>query len=266
MKMNIQTLVSTINRENVSFLESMNIETEVVVGNQNGQESRRQYDIKGHRVLAINSQAKGLAKNRNLTIENADADICVFADDDIEYYDNYSKIIERAFAETSDADLIIFNLYEEPVKRYIIKKKHRVLGLEFLRYGSVRIAFKRKAVAKIIRFDERFGSGGEIPIGEDTIFLGDCMKKGLKIYAYPNYILRLKPSESTWFRGYDETYFRNKGKMYYRIFGLFSEMIIIQDAVRHRKHYSECANPISVIRFMNNGKKEFRQSCKGKRK
>ena len=125
-----------------------------------------------------------------------------------------------------------------------------------------RIAFKRKSISGVIKFDEKFGAGGEIPIGEDTIFLSDCLKHGLKIYASPDYILRLPPSDSTWFKGYDKEYFFNKGKMYCRIFGKLQYLICLQDAIRHRKQYKECASWFKVYQFMLSGAKEYRMHHK----
>jgi len=255
--MKIQTLVSTVNRDNIDFLKDMKIETDVVIGNQNGQISESVLAYNSQKILLVNSKEKGLAKNRNLTISKSDADICVLADDDIEYCPGYSKTIENAFLKQPDAEIIIFNLYENPIERYVIKDNHRVRGIDFLRYGSVRIAFRRESILGKIRFDERFGAGGEIPIGEDTIFLCDCLRKGIKIYTCPEYILRLKPSESTWFNGYNKEYFINKGKMYKRMFGMCSEIIIIQDAVRHRRQYSSWSGVIGTIRLMNIGKRDF---------
>ena len=38
----------------------------------------------------------------------ADADICLFADDDMVYEDNYVEIIENAFRDNPYADVIVF--------------------------------------------------------------------------------------------------------------------------------------------------------------
>ena len=255
----IEVLVATMNRNNLDFLNSMQIHSDIVVGNQNGRSEKIVESINNHRVLLLNSTQKGLSRNRNLTINNATADICVIADDDIEYCSGYEDIISEAFSKNEDADVIIFNLYENPIERYVIKKTHRVRGIEFLRYGSVRIAFRRSAVAGHISFDEMFGAGGEIPIGEDTIFLSDCLKKGLKIYASPEYILKLTESESTWFDGFTKSYFINKGKMYYRIFGCFHLLMSMQDIVRHKSRYKACGDIKTLLSYMNDGAKEYKR-------
>ena len=40
----------------------------------------------------------------------ATGDICLFADDDMIYVNDYSKLVENAFLENPTADVIIFNL------------------------------------------------------------------------------------------------------------------------------------------------------------
>lgn len=251
----IQTLISTRDQHNINFLDNMNIETDVIIGNQNGGQSSMVIPYHGYNVYLFESTERGLAYNRNMTLEKSSADICVIADDDLKYCVGYSRTIESAFEKYSDADVIIFNLRENPIERYVIKKAHRVRGMEFLRYGSVRIAFRRKSVYGKIFFDNRFGAGSDIPIGEDAIFLGDCQKNHLVIYAVPDYILELPQSESSWFHGYNEAYFFNKGKMYYRIFGWYHWIISLQDLLRHYGKY----NTISRI-------VQFKLMIKGARK
>lgn len=259
----IEVLISTMNRDNLKFIENMNIQTDFVVGNQNGLNQTIEITVNGHHCLLINSDQTGLSKNRNLTIQNASAGICLLADDDITYCEGYKEIVLRAFEKHEDADVILFNLHETPTKRYVIRKEHIVKGLEFLKYGSVRIAFKRESINAKVSFDEQFGSGSMIPIGEDTIFLSDCLKKGLRIVAMPDFILSLQPSESTWFRGYDERYFVNKGKMYYRIFGSLYLIISIQDAYRHRDRYGKACKWTTNVRCMIRGAREYKLANRG---
>ena len=50
-----------------------------------------------------------------------------------------------------------------------------------------------------IYFNQCFGGGTEYSHGEDNLFLTDCLRKGLKIYAYPEYIAKLtEERKSTW--------------------------------------------------------------------
>lgn len=248
----VQVLVSTMNRNTMDFLKKMHITSNVIVGNQNGTNDFYKLKLRNYLVEVYNSNEKGLSRNRNLTLQKATADICLLADDDIIYLKGYEDIIRRSFMENSDADILIFNLIENPVTRYVIRKKFRVNYFNYMRFGSVRIAFKRNSIINAnINFDNRFGSGAEVPLGEDTIFLHDCLKAGLKIYAIPEYILSLtNDRESTWFKGYDESYFINKGKLYKRISKRMAKFLCIQDAYRHKMDYSKFGNWITVYKKM----------------
>lgn len=254
----VEVLISTINQKDLSFVECMNIQTNCVIGNQNGSDRIRYISYGTLKCKLVCSSKKGLARNRNTTIEHSKADICLLADDDITYVDGYEDIIINAFERHRDADVILFNLYEEPIVRYVIKREHRIKGIEFFKYGSVRIAFRRNSIKNKISFDEEFGAGGKIPIGEDTIFLCDCLRSGLKLVAVPEYICKLNPSDSTWFNGYNDAYFINKGKMYYRMFGCWSILFAIQDAYRHRYRYGADRKWIRNVHLMNIGASEYK--------
>ncbi|HBI60270.1 MAG TPA: hypothetical protein DDY31_03495, partial [Lachnospiraceae bacterium] len=115
--MSIQVLISTMDQEDASFLKQMNLQTDAIVGNQNGCDKEVMLLDNGNKIKFICSKEKGLANNRNLTLSKADACICILADDDIQYVNGYAKTIKNAYEKYPDADVIIFNLYEKPQKR-----------------------------------------------------------------------------------------------------------------------------------------------------
>ena len=53
---------------------------------------------KNGKVTYLNMAERGVGKNRNAVLQNATADICVFADDDMTFVDGYPQIVERAFS------------------------------------------------------------------------------------------------------------------------------------------------------------------------
>lgn len=237
--MKMEVLISTYNKNDVSFTEKMNLQSDVVIGNQIKKNKKISLKKNFGDIKIICSNTRGVAYNRNITLDNSSAEICLLGDDDLVYVNNYPSIIVNRFKENPDVDVIVFNLYEPIKKRFIIRKKFRVNHLNYMRFGAVRIAFKRKSILdNKIRFDVRFGPGGEIPIGEDTIFLRDCLASGLKILAVPDYILSLtEERESTWFKGYTENYFLNKGKLFKRLYPRIWPLICMQDLIRHCKLY-----------------------------
>ena len=98
---------------------------------------------------------------------------------------------------------------------------YKVNYLNALRITSWQIAFKKdRIIDKKIKFDEKFGSGTPIGSGEENIFLYDCWKHGLKIKYLPICIGSVAQEKSHWFKGFDEDYFINRGKIIKRLMGV----------------------------------------------
>lgn len=237
--MNIQVLVATMGQRDHSLLQKMHIQSDVIVGNQCDFDSVEKFEYEGNRAVYLNFNEKGVGLNRNNALMRADRDICLFADDDMIYVEGYSKMIENAFLTIPDADVIVFNLYENTPSRYMITRIKRVRFYNCLRYGAARIAIKLKSIREnAIYFNQCFGGGTEHSHGEDSIFLMSCIKAGLKVYAVPIILAELTEERpSTWNEGFTEKYFRDQGKLYYAISHRFWKLLCFQDVIRHRKEY-----------------------------
>lgn len=235
--MRIQVLVAAMHQEDHSLLQKMNIQSAVIIGNQCDKNSVETFDYNGHKVTYLNFAERGVGLNRNNALMRATGDICLFADDDMEYVDDYCGVIQDAFKQLPDADVIIFNLEEEKPTRYVIRKLEKVGYLNYLRYGTARVAFRLKSVRKNgIYFNQCFGGGTEHCHGEDNIFLTDCIKAKLKIYAVPKTIAKLtEERESTWNSGYDEKYLIDQGCLYRAISRRWWKLLCLQDAIRRGK-------------------------------
>jgi hypothetical protein len=239
--MKLQVLVAAMNQTDHSLLDKLNIQSDVIVGNQTDHDSIEHFNYKKYKATYLNFNERGVGLNRNNALMRADADICLIADDDMVYVDHYPEIVINAFQNLPHADIIIFNLAEKESTRYVIKKIAKVGYLNYLRYGTARIAFKLSSIRKNgIFFNQCFGGGTEHSHGEDNLFLNNCLKAGLKIYAYPAYIAKLtEERESTWNKGYSDKYFRDQGKLYYQISKRWWKILCLQDAVRHKKLYNK---------------------------
>lgn len=240
--MKIQVLVATMNQTDHSLIERLKLDSDAIVGNQCERNAIEEFRWNGHKIIYLNFAERGVGQNRNNALMRADGDIVLFADDDMVYVDGYARLVEKQFKQYSDADAIIFNVIENHTKghqRYKIKKKKRVNYFTFLRYGTVRIAVRLRSLKENgIFFNQCFGGGCEYQHGEDNIFIGDCLKKGLKIYAVPHSIAELtEERESTWKKGYDEKYFSDQGKLYRAISRRWWKLLCLQDAIRHQGMY-----------------------------
>lgn len=235
----VEVLIATMNRKDNSFLNDMNIKSKVIIGNQcdRNEYIKFNYPVDGE---MYSFAERGVGLNRNNTLMRATEDYCLIADDDIIYDNNYITIVEDAFKKIPDADLIIFNVHEKIKTRYVNKSNYKVNYLNFMRFGAVRIAFRRKSIhLNGIHFNLSFGGGTEHSNGEDTLFLYECLKHGLKIYAVPEYIATLdEESESTWFNGYNAKYLRDKGILYKLMFKKIWKIISLYDSFKFRKKYN----------------------------
>ncbi|MBR5227168.1 MAG: hypothetical protein IKV94_00810 [Clostridia bacterium] len=256
----VQVLVATMNQQDHELINKMNIKTDAIVGNQCDENSIENLTIEDKLITYLNFKEKGVGLNRNNALMRADRPICLIADDDMNYVDGYEDVVKEKFAKHKDADVIIFNIGEENPSRYINKKEFRVRWHNFMRYGAVRIAFRTKAIHfNNIYFNLEFGGGAKYSHGEDTLFLCDCLKKGLKIIAVPEVIANLKEDrESSWFKGYTEKYFYDKGILFYNISKTWSRLLCLQDAIRHKGQYKEAGNWYSVYKKMIKGIKMFK--------
>ena len=83
-----------------------------------------------------------------------------------------------------------------------------------LRYGACRMAVRREALEKHrLRFSTLFGGGCIYGSGEDTAFIRDCFRAGLKLYSHDYVLGACRKDSSSWFRGYNEKYCFDRGAL-----------------------------------------------------
>ena len=237
--MKIQILVAAMNQTDHSLLEKMNLQSDAIIGNQCDRNSIEEFKWNGHHIKYLNFAERGVGLNRNNALMRATEDVCLFADDDMIYVDNYEEIVNAAFDKYPDADVIAFNIKEKEITRYIIKHEEKVGYINYLRYGTARIAVKLKSVRDAgIFFNLCFGGGTEHSHGEDNLFLTDCLKKKLKFYAVPEVIAELTEERlSTWNNGYGKKYLIDQGALYKAISRRWWKLLCLQDALRRSKTY-----------------------------
>lgn len=242
-EMKVQVLVATMNQTDHSLLDKLNIKSDVIVGNQCDYDSVERFDYNGHRAVYLNFAERGVGLNRNNALMRADGDICLFADDDMVYEDDYVEKLCEAFQKNPKADVIVFNLNEPYAKgelRYKIPKTTRLNRLNYLRYGTARVAVRLKSVKENgIYFNQCFGGGTEHCHGEDSLFLTACLDKKLRMVAVPVAVATLLENrESTWGGVDNDTYIKDQGCLYYAISKRWWRFLCLQDAFRHHKSYN----------------------------
>ncbi|MBR6408231.1 MAG: glycosyltransferase [Clostridia bacterium] len=237
----------------------MNVQTDAIVGNQGSTTSTQEFYMDGNRILHINTTDRGVGKNRNLVLRHARGEICVFADDDMRFVDGYPQIVEEAARLRPDADILIFNLIEKHPVRYVIKKITRITWRNYARYGAARLAvYPEKIAAAGISFTSMFGGGCKYGSGEDTIFLKECLDKGLKLYAFPFALAEIdQDAESTWFCGYNKKFFFDKGAFYCAVAPKLKWIYSIRYLLKYRYKYAKECGVRAAFEYMSEGIRSF---------
>ncbi len=259
--MDVQVLLATMYQKDCSIVEKINTQSDIVVINQTDNDSDKEYLYKNYNVKFLSVDERGLSKSRNKALELATGKYCVLADDDIVLFDNYVDIVENEFNKYPDADIIIFDI-DRIKKEGIVNrnlKDGKVKFYKLLSFGSIGIVFKRKSILeKNIKFNTLFGTGSIYTSGEDTIFVMESYRKGLEIYTSSKKIATVNDLTSTWFNGYNDKFFKDKGALFKYIFGKFSFFVCLQFVIRHRKKFKKEKSVKCALMLMLNGAKEFR--------
>lgn len=258
--MEIEVLVSTMNMENIDLYADMNLQTNAVIINQHNNTKREVFEIDGSQVLVCTYKQLGIGRSRNCAILNSSADICVFADDDMVFCDGYAEIIKNEFERNPNADGILFNIDVKNADRPVEKiKNDRKMSLrDAMRYGIPAFAVKRdKLLKKNIWFSLLFGGGAKYGSGEDTIFFKDMIKNKMNIYISTKKIADTDAGNSSWFNGFNEKYFTDKGALYAAMFGRKAKLSVIISAYRWCRKLNGEYRFKDILKYMYNGIDEF---------
>lgn len=262
MEPELQVLVSTMNQNDFSLVEKMNIQTDAIIINQCNRFSEEKTTYKGNNIVFYNFPERGIGVSRNNAILRSTGDICLFADDDVCYVNGYKQIILEEFAKNPKADIILFNVPSTNPERktYIIPKYSKVKKYNSLRYGAVKIAVRMDRLKKEnIYFTTLFGGGAKYSAGEDSLFVYECVKKGMKVYTCPKVIGYVSQQDSSWFEGYTDKFFIDKGAFFCCLSNKLAKFLSLQFAIRKYKMFSKEKKLFEIVKLINKGINNFRQ-------
>ena len=260
--MKVEVLASTMNQTDHSIVRKMNIQTDAIIVNQCKVNRLETLELGGKVIRFLSFSERGVGLSRNNALMRASADICMIADDDLVYVDNYEEVVLEAFNNNPQADVILFGvtIHDSKGQRTRRLSSKRVGWHNFMKYGAVRVAFKRRVIQKKnIFFSLLFGGGSKYGSGEDTIFLLECLKKGVKIYSNPTKIADVYNYSSTWFRGYNEKFFKDKGALFAALSDKMYYLLILQFAIRRKKIYDGDISIRKAIAHMIEGAKQYKR-------
>ncbi len=258
--MKVQVLASVMNETVENIVEHMGLDSDAVIINQCERLGMQKLEYRGHMVSFYSFPDRGVGRSRNEAIMRADQDICLFSDGDIIYEPGYAEAIAAEFERTPGADMILFNIdVEESRRTYHIEKRKRVHWYNCGRYGAVSFAIKRDSLLKSgVTFSLLFGGGARYSNGEDSLFLKEFMKKGYRVYTAPVTIGREEAGGSTWFAGYNERFFADRGVLYHFLYGKLAWAMSLRFLLAHKGIFCNEVSVTQAYIWMKQGIREGR--------
>lgn len=255
-EMKLEVLVSARNQDVSQMLSQMNLPADARVCNQCERYAYEELeDAKGNRILCYHMKERGVGRSRNTLLQRAEAEIVLFSDEDIVYYEGVGEKILQEFARNPKADAILFNMDVCASRAtYRSDRVRRVRIYNSGRYPTYSFAMRRSFLHNHnLSFSLLFGGGAAYSNGEDSLFLRDCLREGMKIYTSPLCIGREEERESTWFQGYNEKFFYDRGVLYRFLYGKLAPLLSLRFLLAHKNLYESEVSRKQAFTWMRQG-------------
>lgn len=236
MRMKVQVLVAAMFQESQQLVNKMNLSTDAIIINQCDENAYEEIVHRGKRIQFYSMKERGVGLSRNTALLRADHEISLFSDEDIVYYNQYEQIVLQEFEKHPEADMIVFNFDVNKERRtYYNQKWKRVHLYNCGRYPTFSFAIRTdKMHKKNITYSLLFGGGAKYSNGEDSLFIRECIKKGLRVYASSQVLGKEEGRPSTWFHGYTKKFFVDRGVLYHYLYGRLAILLAIRFLLRHK--------------------------------
>lgn len=253
--MTVQILASVVEKDPRELVKEMHMETDAVIVNQCDSYGVESFKYNDRNIRVFHMAERGVGLSRNTALMRADGDICLFSDQDIVYEGGYEQKIVQAFEKCPEADMIIFNIeVGEERRTYHNTGVKRVRWYNCGRYGAVSFAVKRERLFEAgVTFSLLFGGGAKYSAGEDSLFLKEFMDKGYRVYTSPAVIGREREGDSTWFSGYHEKFFFDRGVLYHFLYGPLAKLWGLRFLLAHREKMCRDISVKEAWRIMREG-------------
>jgi hypothetical protein len=217
------TLADRLN--NISAPE-VNLPHDIFISIQNPMNIAYSLPTKFEFRSAISSE-KGVAKSRNVVLNNAQTKYLLFADDEIIFLSDGIKSAIAYLASNPNCDLVLAQAVDT---KGLLRKAYPKAETKLTRFNSAKAATYEMIVRvetvreKNISFDENFGAGVDNYLGDEYIFITDLLKKGGKATFLP-VTIAIHPEESSGSRWGTESDLRARAQVFQRIFGVTAPLI-----------------------------------------
>ena len=190
----------------------------------------------------------GVTKSRNAVIENTQTEYLVFADDDIEIDANGLRQTVEYLDHHQEVSLVLgrVNAGDKPRKNYPAKPT------KLTRFNSAKAATPEMVIrVESIRnagisFDENFGAGMKYHLGDEYIFVSDCLKKGLEAVSLP-IVIASHEQDSSGTDWKSEQSIISRAKVFTRVFGSFAFFAKLGFAYKNFRNFGSFKNILKFV-------------------
>jgi glycosyltransferase involved in cell wall biosynthesis len=178
-------------------------------------------------IKVIESKETGVAKSRNLVIDNSETKYLVFADDDATIVEDGLAEIVRYLNMHEGCDAVLGTTVDEHgrLRKRYPKTAGKLHLFNSAKAGTIEMVVRLDSIKRYgIRFDEHFGAGSPNHLGDEYVFISDLIKAGGQGVFLP-VILASHPSHSSGSSSGEDQYLMERAKVFERVFGKWSPFI-----------------------------------------
>jgi len=194
------------------------------------------------------TNVKGVAKSRNVVLDNTTTKYLLFADDEIVFLNDGIKAAVSYLEANPACDLVLAQTIDTNGQ---LRKTYPSGELALTKFNSAKAATYEMIVRvesakrKGVRFDESFGAGVENYLGDEYIFITDLLKKGGKASFLP-ITIAIHPAESSGSRWGTESDLRARAQVFTRVFGVYAPLVRTAFYLKNYRNFGGFKN---IFRF-----------------
>ena len=260
--MKIEHIVSTMRREEFSFLENLKLQESCLVVNQKCDEKELSFKVGDNGARILCTPEIGLSRSRNMLIKNATGDVCIMGDDDVEYLPGYLEAVKEAYEQLPKADIIAFRFTHEKGRetraRYSKIKRLRLWNIS--KVASVEITFKRESIINAgLSFNNEIGLGTSFPSSEENAFLADALRAGLRIYHVPKTICLAIEAHGLQNEECLQDYLITKGAAFHCIYKRWFWLFSLGFIVMKKRSLFRGVSIRQAYKWMKTGRRQYKE-------
>lgn len=185
----------------------------------------------------IEVPGKGVAKSRNQAILNAQTDLLIFGDDDVVFHSDELKRAIRKFEDDPELVMLLLAAKDETGKarKQYPGNAEKLTLLNSARAATYEMMIRADLVRQLeVRFDENFGAGAELYLGDEYIFITDLIRAGAKCEFAPIFVAT-HPADSSGERWGTAKDRKARSAVFKRVFGPLAPLVRLVFGLRRRK-------------------------------